>query len=539
MADLVERRHADGRAGILEGGACYGCVFTGGAVDSLWTFARLKRLTRAGRGVRRAALSGLLLGWVALKCLGLTAVTLARFVGRTILALASGRAELRWSIEALLLDVGVSIWARQLFTLLVSADLYRGVPAIYVNFIDYDVFAHAFGPSDRLAFRALRRVDRSILQLARIVRRLPELGYDLYVLSDHGQAATRPFHRVAGGASLEAVVRLALGGEAPALRVIAAGPNAFVYFTDRPEPLPASEIEARYPRAMARLSQHPGIGLVLARGASGPECWYRGHRVALAWAARPRRARSLRRTPRPRRGGGGARDLMAMPSAGDIVLYGTGAPGGAVSFVDERGAHAGPSEEELHTFILHPPAARLPAEAPRPPPAALPAFPGVSRGDGGSGRRDGRPEAPGVRGALSPLRFSLRGYLAVLVTAILLPMALLAVWLTATIAGDQRAAQRGRMQDTARAARGRDRPRSPRRRPHPAGGGRLDPGSTTRTGTPCAGSCGGSRRGSATGWPSASTRRTARCVLDTETRPRPPRSPSPTASATSSTAGRR
>jgi hypothetical protein len=52
---------------------------------------------------------------------------------------------------------------------------------------------------------------------------------------------------------------------------------------------------------------------------------------------------------------------MAMPSAGDIVLYGTGAPGGDVSFIDELGAHAGPSEDELHTFILHPPSVRLPA----------------------------------------------------------------------------------------------------------------------------------------------------------------------------------
>jgi hypothetical protein len=57
----------------------------------------------------------------------------------------------------------------------------------------------------------------------------------------------------------------------------------------------------------------------------------------------------------------GLRDLVAMPSAGDIVLYGTGAPGGDVSFIDELGAHAGPSEEELHTFILHPPSVALPA----------------------------------------------------------------------------------------------------------------------------------------------------------------------------------
>lgn len=362
VADLVERRHADGRVGILEGGSCYGCVFTGGAADSLWTFARLKRLARAGRGVRRTALSALLLTWVALKCVGLTLVTLARFAGHAILALPAGRVKLRWSVEAMLLDVGVSIWARELFTLLVSADLYRGVPAIYVNFIDYDVFAHAYGPADRLAFRALRRVDRSILQLARIVRRLPELGYDLYVLSDHGQVATRPFGAVAGGASLEQVVRAALDAPAPALRVIAAGPNAFVYFTDV-EPVRAAEIESRYPRAMARLSRHPGVGLVLARGAHGPECWYRGDPVSLGTRPDP-----TVRDPFAGRADrevviAGLRDLMAMPSAGDIVLYGTGAPGGSVSFIDERGAHAGPSEEELHAFILHPPTVRLPEAA--------------------------------------------------------------------------------------------------------------------------------------------------------------------------------
>jgi hypothetical protein len=360
VADLVERRLAADRAGILENGACYGCVFTGGAPDSLWTYARLRRLTRAGSGLRRTALSLLLIAWVSLKCVGLTLLTLARSVGRMTSALPAGRAPLRRSIEALAIDIGVSIWARQLFTLLVSADLYRGVPAIYVNFLDYDVVSHAFGPADRLAFRSLRRVDRSIQQLARVIRRLPEMGYDLYILSDHGQAPTRPFHRLTGGVPIDRVVRdFGLGGEE--IKVIAAGPNAFVYFTDRREPLAAAEIESRHPGVLARLSRHAGIGLVLARGADGPLCWYRGHRIPLG-----RRPDPAARDPFARRADralvvAGLRDLMAMPSAGDIVLYGTGAPGGDVSFIDELGAHAGPSEAELHTFILHPPSAPLPA----------------------------------------------------------------------------------------------------------------------------------------------------------------------------------
>lgn len=371
VADLVEQRHADGRPGILEGGACYGCVFTGGAQDSLWTFTRLGRLTRAGSVLGRTARSSVLLGWVTLKCLALTLVTLARFVGRTAAALPLGRAELRRSVEALGLDIGVSIWARQLFTLLVSADLYRGVAAIYVNFIDYDVAAHAFGPADRLAFRALRGVDRSIQQLARIVRRLPELGYDLYVLSDHGQVLTRSFESLSGGAPVEEVIRATLDGAADdQLEIIAAGPNAFVYFTDRAEPLGAAQIEARHPGALERLSRHPGIGLVLARGAGGPVGWCRGHRLSLT-----RRPEAPALDPFARRPDrdvvvAGLRDLMAMPSAGDIVLYGIGAAGGDVSFIDERGAHAGPSEAELQTFILHPPSVRLP-EAPLTHPAQL------------------------------------------------------------------------------------------------------------------------------------------------------------------------
>ncbi len=48
--------------------------------------------------------------------------------------------------------------------------------------------------------------------------------------------------------------------------------------------------------------------------------------------------------------------LLAMPSAGDVVAFGHYTAAGCVSFLGERGSHAGPSESELYGVVLAPPA---------------------------------------------------------------------------------------------------------------------------------------------------------------------------------------
>ena len=80
----------------------------------------------------------------------------------------------------------------------------------------------------------------------------------------------------------------------------------------------------------------------------------------------------------------GINDLMAMESAGDLVIYGTGAPAGNVSYVPEIGAHAGPTPEELHAFILAPLRVPLPSPLTHPTPAlpVLHALPRDRRDDG-------------------------------------------------------------------------------------------------------------------------------------------------------------
>ena len=402
----VEHTQAAGRRGIVDGGGTYGCVFTGGAASNLLTFAMIKRPT--GAGLIRAAAKLVVIGWVLVKGSIASTVEVVRALLRMVadpLSAASGN--WKW----LAIKLGISVWLRELFTLAVAHDIYAGVPTIYVNYLDYDVAGHAWGPRHPRAFRALRRVDASIHRLWRVLRRVPEHGYDLYVLSDHGQAASVPYLRVTGGRPIEqslfedffgsdvnraasaperrpgglasglAALRAqrapglfqrfvnyleqdfpwVLGGmrgarEHDGIRVIAAGPNAFVYFLEKPEPLTLDQIEQRYPELAKRISASPGIGIVLVRSASGPLCYWRGAPYGLdALAAGP-----FAQRPDLERIVEGIRDLMTMPSAGDLVIYGIDAPQGNVSFVAEVGAHAGPSVDELHTFLIHPSGVQVP-----------------------------------------------------------------------------------------------------------------------------------------------------------------------------------
>src|SRR5919201_938310 len=376
----VERTQASGRRGIVEGGSCYGCVFTGGALQNLFTFAIMKRPT--GSGLLAALSAVIVLLWVTLKSTVITVVELVRAVLRR---LADPVGEWARGWKWLAIKVGISVWVRELFTLAVARDVYAGVPSIYVNYLDYDIVSHAYGPRHQRALRSLRRLDDAIKQIWRVCRRVPEHAYDLYILSDHGQALCKPFGQLSGGRRhLASGIKALRMGRAPGyfqrffnyiedgfpwilgevkeaherdnVRVIAAGPNAFIYFVDQAEALSIERIEERWPGLAEDLSRHPGVGYVLARGGDGAVCFWRGKRYRLS-----------RAEPGPFAGrADGAlvvsavADLMAMPSAGDLVVYGIDAAPGHVSYIAESGAHAGPSPEELHTFVVAPPSVRLP-----------------------------------------------------------------------------------------------------------------------------------------------------------------------------------
>jgi hypothetical protein len=400
----VEAAHARGRRGIVQGGRTYGAIFGGGAADTVLTFAHLLRPEpiRGAIGLRARALPLLIFAWVVAKMSIVTLIQVLRLGGTAVRDFSLGT-PVRSPVEPLTRLV-VSGWLRELFTLGVTADIYAGVPALYVNFVDYDVTAHALGPYHPAGFRALRAVDASVNDIARVVARVPELRYDLFVLSDHGQIRSIPFEAVSGGLPIVDAVLAAFrpeeDGTAPALRagrraaglpvdppmpfwpfapawqkhlayverrtwernavwvgdlcVVPAGPNVNVYLTHTPDRVLAEEIEARYPGALLRLAGHPGIGFVLTRDAGGPVCYYEQRVIRIPPPPgpsgcpvfdRPDRALVVR----------GLEDLLAMPSAGDVILYGHYTAVGCVSFLGERGSHAGPSEAEMYPFVMAPP----------------------------------------------------------------------------------------------------------------------------------------------------------------------------------------
>jgi hypothetical protein len=400
-AAAVEAAHARHGRGVLRGGCAYGCVFGGEADHAVLTFSRLFRpgASRGRPGFRPWVFRALLLARMGLGMSAVTLVTLARWTAQAARALALGARPV--SPRPALVRLLVSGWLRQFFTLGVTADLQAGVPVLWVNFVDYDVQAHELGPAHPRALRALRAVDRSLAAVVRGLRRGPGPDRDLYVLSDHGQVASVPFSAVSGGVPAAEAILALFGtphpcaprssppeetgkgaplplwpfapawqrgledyGERPAwgrsavwgagLCVVPAGPNVNVYLTGAGDRVLAEAIEARYPGALDRLARHPGIGLVLTRDASGPVCYHRGAVWRIPPAPGPSGCPLFDRPDREvvvR----ALEGLLAMPSSGDVILFGHYTEAGCVNYLDERGSHAGPSEQELYPFLAAPP----------------------------------------------------------------------------------------------------------------------------------------------------------------------------------------
>jgi hypothetical protein len=200
----------------------------------------------------------------------------------------------------------------------------RGAPSIYMLYLGYDEVAHHSGPWTNDAFGDLKRLDKTLARLRRVLKDKAPRPYDLIILSDHGQSFGPTFLQRYGVSIKEFIeqqlpeevsVAQAIGGDtgASGLQGVAgefanmqgagAGSNtmsravakqgqklaeqgmragdtlaemkhasvtaygsgnaAQVYFDLFPRKITLSELNSAYPNMIDALVQHEGIGMVV------------------------------------------------------------------------------------------------------------------------------------------------------------------------------------------------------------------------------------------------------------------------------------
>jgi hypothetical protein len=404
--------------GVLRGGSSYCNMFSGDATDATLTLSTLGQ----GRGVplRWRSIFSFFVLW-----LGLFARVVALALWEALLelsdqlaALKTGRAVRDEGIFPIIRAV-TNVVFREIATDGCLRDIHRGVPFVYLNYSGYDEVAHHRGPNSIYAKLVLRGIDRQVARILRATERYGPRGYDVILLSDHGQSTTIPWEHLHGESVTEFILeQLAsarlqqIGADhrakqvgrslafaawlrelewmlPPGLRrvvhaaatwmndrlpdeaagidwqkdadvlVAPTGSLAHVYFVSRPAPLSLAEVAALHPGLIDALRTHPSIAVVAARGPGGAvELLSRAGSLTV----HPDGHEQLTgEHPLGRFIDGAAltfevQRLVSMPHAGDLVLFSArDRAGRVVNFQVEMGSHGGLHADEQAGFVLAPP----------------------------------------------------------------------------------------------------------------------------------------------------------------------------------------
>lgn len=220
---------ADGRPGILAGGSSYTNLLDGDARLALFTLSAMgrHRFFEHLRGLGWALLFAFI-PWRIARTLAVIIWELTRDVARTLRLWLGNRCRSRLTLVKPVLQVLTNVVFGEVQTFGVLLDIYRGIPAIYVNFYGYDEVAHNDGPLGKEAQRALRRIDRYIGQIERL-RRVTNPATDLYVCADHGMTPAIPLRRLdpkqALGQFVAEHVRTSVVWEGAEARSVGGAPN--------------------------------------------------------------------------------------------------------------------------------------------------------------------------------------------------------------------------------------------------------------------------------------------------------------------------
>ncbi len=191
-AAVVTTRISNGEGLLSNDGASVGNLFAGDAVRSYITMATIKDKSQ-GLGQSRTFYSFFASPYNYLS-------TLVRFVVEVIKEYVQASRQRRAGIVPTMhrnmpypvARAATNVALRDLATSLVTEEMFRGTPVIYVDYTDYDEIAHHSGPERPESLDALDGVDRAIATLEKAAHRAPR-PYRFVVVSDHGQTLGATF----------------------------------------------------------------------------------------------------------------------------------------------------------------------------------------------------------------------------------------------------------------------------------------------------------------------------------------------------------
>ncbi|WP_131769453.1 phage holin family protein [Candidatus Protofrankia californiensis] len=405
----IERGFSNGRGLLADGGVSISNVFSGDAPHSLLTVSQAGLPGRRAHGYASFAASpqGL-------------ARSLVLTIGEMIKEVHQARKQRRDNIFPRVRRGGsyvalrglTNVLLRDLNVTFIAAQMARGVPVVFCDFVDYDEVAHHAGPNRRESLQTLEGVDRVLAMLERVAAGV-ERAYEIVVLSDHGQSQGATF-RQRYGQSFEDTVRdlltpgaaaaaatgtaedwgpvntlltevtggrdgtgagrlmlrrrtddgqvtfgpsrleVTLNPQQPDLVVVASGNLAMVYLPQVAGRADLEQMEFLHPALVRGLIDHPGIGFVVVHcPGHGP--------VAFGARGRMFLETGVVEGTNPLLGYGSraAADLLRhqrMHNVGDIVVMSRIDPGTreVAAFEELVGCHGGIGGDQTRAVLLYP-----------------------------------------------------------------------------------------------------------------------------------------------------------------------------------------
>jgi uncharacterized membrane protein YvlD (DUF360 family) len=214
----IQQRLSDGQGLLAHGGVSVSNLFSGDAPTRLLTMSDARLPARTTRGYASFATQGS----------GLVR-SLVVAGGQVLTELYQGRRQRRRDVEprvrrGLVFAVQRAVTTallRDLSVALVTEQIARGAPVIYVDLTDYDEIAHHAGPSRSESMQALEGLDRVANFFADVVVETGQ-GHEIVIVSDHGQAQGATFSQRSGLTLHEVVADLTAD---TAVGPIAPGPS--------------------------------------------------------------------------------------------------------------------------------------------------------------------------------------------------------------------------------------------------------------------------------------------------------------------------